>query len=36
MTLGQLGDAAAADAAFTQAIDEADAAGDDVCGVGEH
>ena len=30
MTLGQLGDAAAADAAFTQAIDEADAAGDDV------
>jgi class 3 adenylate cyclase/tetratricopeptide (TPR) repeat protein len=30
MTVGQLGNPAAADAAFTQAIDEADAAGDDV------
>ncbi|MGH3079637.1 MAG: hypothetical protein ACRDNH_00680, partial [Gaiellaceae bacterium] len=30
MTLGQLGDSAAADAAFTQAIDESDAVGDDV------
>ena len=30
MTLGQLGDSAAADATFTQAIDEAEAVGDDV------
>ena len=30
MTLSQLGDSAAADAAFTQAIDEAEAVGDDV------